>query len=322
MTRTPPLLQAGKAATVLAALLLVPASATAQRATGTLIVRVEEAGAPVPDIDVSVVLRRTLQRVGTTGTSGIVGVNELPLDIVRGTRVSVGILRCGAETSALLIPEFESPGEVPDYCEQVPAGHFFWGQSERIVIRLDGDRATIEQTTARELAARLSGLRLSAQGLFTTLSGFDTLGGSAEFGRGFGGEARLFFLWSSGLGVGGGGSATVHDVRGANEDMWKWSVFVEPRYTFLLGSSKIRPHVMARASYNWFAYESTQSGQPGGVNQSGLGFGGGAGVHYPLAGWLGLEMGVYYGYLSMAYSGFDESRSGSELQLTAGLRFF
>ena len=114
MTRTLPLFQAGKAAAVLAALLLIPASATAQRATGTLIVRVEEAGAPVSGVDVAVVLRRAMQPVGTTGASGIIGIDELPLDIVRGTRVSVGVLRCGAETSALLIPEFESPGEIPD----------------------------------------------------------------------------------------------------------------------------------------------------------------------------------------------------------------
>jgi hypothetical protein len=323
MTRTLPLFQAGKAAAVLAALLLVPASAAAQRATGTLIVRIEEAGAPVPGIDVAVVLRRTMQRVGTTGTSGIVGVDELTLDIVRGTRVSVGILRCGAETSALLIPEFESPGEIPDTCERVSAGHFFWGQSERILIRLDGDRATIEQTTARELAARLSGFRLSAQGLFTSLHSFETGSGSEEYDSGFGGEVRIFYMWPGGIGVGGGGSFTKHSsLEITNEDMSKWSAFVEPRYTFLIGSSKIRPHLLVRASYNWFDYASTPTGQPGGVNQKGLGFGGGAGVHYPVASWLGLEVGVYYGYLAMDFSGFDESRSGSELQLTAGLRFF
>jgi len=317
MTRTLPLFQAGKAAAVLAALLLIPASATAQRATGTLIVRVEEAGAPVSGVDVAVVLRRAMQPVGTTGASGIIGIDELPLDIVRGTRVSVGVLRCGAETSTLLIPEFESPGEIPDYCEQVSAGHFFWGQSERIVLRLDGDRAVIEATKTDVLRTKLTGWRFEGSFLFTALQGeeFDA------YKDGFGADVKLFYTWPGGLGVGGGGSWTKHDVRGADEGLNKWSAYLEPRYTLFIPTTKLRPYALGRVSYNWFAFD----GGSGNLGESGIGFGGGLGVAYPIARWLAIDLGAYVGYLSVSATnpeGGTFSESGTEIQLTAGLRFF
>ncbi len=321
MTRKWPLPQAGVLAAFIA-LLLSPTGVAAQRATGTLIVRVENAGVPVVGVDVSVLAQRTRRIVGTTGIGGVVAVDQLPIEIASGTRVSTEILECGDEASVLLVPLSEVVVTLPADCARRSVGTFFWGQVERIVVRVDGDQVSIEQLQSKAVTSRLSGLRLSVQGLFTTLSGFDTLGGDSEFGSGFGGDVRVVYLWPSGIGLGGGGSLTLHDVSGVDENMWKWSAFAEPRYTFFLGSSKLRPHVLARVSYNWFSYESTQSGQPGGIDQSGWGFGGGAGIHYPIAGWLGLEMGLYYGALSMAFSGYDESRSGSEFQITAGLRFF
>jgi hypothetical protein len=317
MTRTLPLFQVCKAATILTALLLAPASATAQRATGTLIVRVEEAGVPVPGVDVAIVLRRTMQRIGTTGASGIVGVDELPLDIVRGTRISVGILRCGTETSALLIPEFESLGEIPDSCIQVSAGRFFWGQSERIVIRLDGDRAVVEGTKTGALKTKLTGWRFEGSFLFTALWGeeFDA------YKDGIGADVKLFYTWPGGLGVGGGGSWTKHSVRGIDEGLNKWSAYIEPRYTLFIPTTKLRPYALGRVSYNWFAFD-------GGSNllgESGIGFGGGLGVAYPIARWLAIDLGAYLGYLSVSATnpeGGTFSESGTELQLTAGLRFF
>lgn len=322
MTRKWPHSQAGIVVAVLTALLLTPTGVAAQRATGTLIVRVEDAGVPVVGADVSVLTQRTQRVVGTTGIGGVVAVDQLPIEITPGTRVSTEIMECGDDASVLLVPQTEVVVTLPEECVRKSVGSFLWGQVERIVIRVDGGQASMEQEQSEAVTARLTGLRLSVMGLFTSLYGFDTLGGQAEFGSGLGGEARVFYLWPGGFGLGGGGSLTVHDINGVDESMWKWSAFAEPRYTFFLGSSRVRPHVMARVSYNWFSYESTQSGQPGGIDQSGWGFGGGAGVHYPLTGWFGLEMGVYYGALSMSYSGFDESRGGSDFQFTAGLRFF
>lgn len=303
---------------VLTVLLLVPADAAAQRATGTLIVRVEEGGAPAPGVDVGVFTRRTGRTLATTGSTGLAAVEQLTVDAGVGTRMFVHVLRCPSRTTVYLVPETERIDSVPPGCEDLAAGLFFWGQTERIVVRVDGDRAVVEATQAETLTERLSGLRFTADFLFTTLSGFDLGSGESEFGSGIGGQARLFHLWPSGLGLGAGGSLTFHDVTGSGANMNKWSAFVEPRYTFLFGSSKIRPHVLARASYNWFSYDSGASSP----DQKGFGFGGGVGAHYPLLGWLGAEVGIYYGYLSMDYSGFDESRSGSELQLTGGLRFF
>jgi hypothetical protein len=319
MTRTLPLFKAGTASFFLFALLLAPTSATAQRATGTLIVRVEESGAPASGIDVGVVLRRALQPIGTTGASGIVGVDELPLDIVRGTRVSVGVLRCGSETTALLIPEFEILGDLPADCEQVPAGHFFWGQSERIVIRLDGGTAVVDVTQTQELQSLLSGLRFQASFLFTALWGeeFDA------YKDGIGGEARLYYMWTSGLGLGVGGSWTIHDVVGQDEGLNKWSAFLEPRYTLFIPTTKLRPYVLARASYNWFAFDGGDSS--GRLGEDGWGFGGGIGAAYPIASWIAVDIGAYLGYLSVGVSSESGTRfteSGTEMQLRAGLIFF
>ncbi|MGW8283465.1 MAG: hypothetical protein ACWGON_09225, partial [Gemmatimonadota bacterium] len=66
MTRKWPLPQAGVLAAFIA-LLLSPTGVAAQRATGTLIVRVENAGVPVVGVDVSVLAQRTRRIVGTTG---------------------------------------------------------------------------------------------------------------------------------------------------------------------------------------------------------------------------------------------------------------
>lgn len=321
MTRKRPLPQAGVLAALIA-LLLSPTDVAAQRATGTLIVRVENAGVSVVGVDVSVLAQRSVRVVGTTGVGGVVAIDQLPIEIDSGTRVSTEILECGDDASVLLVPQTAVVVTLPEDCSRRSVGNFFWGQVERIVVRVDGDQASIEQLQSKSVTSRLTGWRLSVNGLFTTLSGFDTLGGDSEFGSGFGGTVRVFYLWPNGLGLGGGGSLTLHDVNGVDENMWNWSAFAEPRYTFFLGSSRIRPHVLARVSYNWFSYESTQSGQPGGIDQSGWGFGGGAGVHYPIAGWVGLELGLYYGALSMSFSGYDESRSGSDFQISAGLRFF
>ncbi|MCL7983824.1 MAG: hypothetical protein M8872_01025, partial [marine benthic group bacterium] len=113
---------------------------------------------------------------------------------------------------------------------------------------------------------------------------------------------------------------TTHDVIGLDENMNKWSAYVEPRYTLFIPTTKFRPYVLGRASYNWFAYE-------GGVNigESGWGFGGEIGTAYPIASWIALDVGVYLGYLSVSAEstgGTTFTRSGTELQLTGGLRFF
>ena len=303
---------------VLASLLVAPVDATAQRATGTLIVRVEENGTPAAGVDIGVFTRRAGRTLATTGSTGLAAVEQLTVDAGVGTRMFTHVLRCPGGTVVYLVPETERIDSIPPGCEHLEAGAFFWGRTERIVVRVDGDHAAVEETQAEEVTERLSGLRLTADFLFTSLYGFDLGSGEGEFGAGIGGQARLFYLWPSGLGLGAGGSLTVHDVTGSGANMNKWSAFVEPRYTFLLGSSRIRPHVLARASYNWLSY-GTGASSP---DQKGFGFGGGIGAHYPLLDWLGAEVGIYYGYLSMDYSGFDESRSGSELQLSGGLRFF
>lgn len=303
---------------VLASLLVAPVDATAQRATGTLIVRVEENGAPAAGVDIGVFTRRAGRTLATTGSTGLAAVEQLTVDAGVGTRMFTHVLRCPGGTVVYLVPETERIDSIPPGCEHLEAGAFFWGRTERIVVRVDGDHAAVEETQAEEVTERLSGLRLTADFLFTSLYGFDLGSGEGEFGAGIGGQARLFYLWPSGIGLGAGGSLTVHDVTGSGANMNKWSAFVEPRYTFLLGSSRIRPHVLARASYNWLSYGSGASSP----DQKGFGFGGGIGAHYPLLDWLGAEVGIYYGYLSVDYSGFDESRSGSELQLSGGLRFF
>jgi len=315
MTRKRSLFQAGIASAVLTALLLVPASATAQRATGTLIVRVETAGAPVEGVDVGVLTQRTRRVVGTTGISGLIAVDQLTLDIDTGTRISTEILECGADASVLLVPDTERLVTLPSECVRTPVGSFFWGQTERIVIRLDGDRVDVERTRTEALDERLSGFRFQVAGLFTSLWGEDF----DQEKDGFGAEAKLFYTWPGGLGVGGGGSVTNHDVNGIDEDLWKWSAFLEPRYTFFLPRSRIRPHVLARVSYNWFAYEEGRR-----LGESGLGFGGGVGAAYPIGSWVAVDIGVYLGYLSVdaTFEGQSFPRSGTEIQLTAGLRFF
>ena len=309
-------LPAVTAACFLMLFLLAPPAARAQRATGTLIVRVEEGGMPVAGVAVGTVLRRSIQRIGTTGSSGLVSVEELRVDIERGTRVEVVVLDCATGQSALLVPQYESFGEVEAGCEQIPAGHFFWGQAERIVVQVDGGEAMVLETQTEELRSLLSGFRFQGSFLFTALMGED-------FDRekdGIGADAKIFYIWESGLGAGIGGSWTIHDVVGLDENMNKWSAYVEPRYTLFIPTTKIRPYVLGRASYNWLSYES------GVLNgESGWGFGGGIGAAYPIGSWLAIDLGVYLGYLSVSAdnaSGTTFTRTGTELQLTGGLRFF
>lgn len=309
-------LPAVTAACALTVLLLAPSAAQAQRATGTLIVRVEDSGIPAAGVNVGTVLRRNVQRIGTTGSSGLVAVEELRVDIDRGTRVNVAVLDCATGQSALLIPQYESLGELPAGCEQIPAGHFFWGQAERIVVQLDGGQAVVLETQTEELRSLLSGWRFQGSFLFTALMGED-------FDRekdGIGADAKIFYIWESGLGAGIGGSWTMHDVVGLDENMNKWSAYVEPRYTLFIPTTRIRPYVLGRASYNWLSYEGGVS-----IGESGWGFGGGIGAAYPIAGWLAVDVGAYLGYLSVSAdnaSGTTFTRSGTELQLTGGLRFF
>jgi hypothetical protein len=297
-------------------LLLAPSQGLAQRATGTMIVRVEEGGMPAAGVDVGAVVRRTIEPLGTTGSTGLVAVEELRLDIQQGTRVGVMLLECGTAQSTLLVPQYESLGDLPEGCAQVPAGHFFWGQAERIVVRLEGGDAMVLDTQTEELRSALSGWRAQLSFLFTALMGedFDTEK------DGIGADAKLFYIWESGLGAGIGGSWTTHDVIGLDENMNKWSAYVEPRYTLFIPTTKLRPYVLGRASYNWFSYE-------GGVNlsENGWGFGGGIGAAYPVARWLAVDLGVYLGYISVSAEssgGTTFTRSGTELQLTGGLRFF
>ncbi|MCL7958619.1 MAG: outer membrane beta-barrel protein [marine benthic group bacterium] len=301
---------------ILSALLLSPSVGLAQRATGTLIVRVEEGGMPASGVEVGAVVRRSIQPIGTTGSTGLVAVEELRLDIQQGTRVNVTLLGCGAGQSALLVPQYESLGDLAEGCQQVPAGHFFWGQAERIVVRLEGGDAMVLDTQTDELRSLLSGWRAQVSFLFTALMGEDF---DSEK-DGIGADAKLFYIWESGLGAGIGGSWTTHDVIGLDENMNKWSAYVEPRYTLFIPTTKLRPYVLARASYNWFSTE-------GGVRlgENGWGFGGGIGAAYPVASWIAIDLGVYLGYLSVSAestSGTTFTRSGTELQLTGGLRFF
>lgn len=309
-------LPAVMAACVLTVLLLAPSAAQAQRATGTLIVRVEEGGMPAGGVDVGAVLRRSVEHIGTTGASGLVAVEELRVDIQRGTRVNVAVLDCATGRSALLVPQYESLGEITAGCEQIPAGHFFWGQAERIVVKLEGGEAVVLETQTEELRSLLSGWRFQGSFLFTALMGEDF----DQEKDGIGADAKIFYIWESGLGAGVGGSWTMHDVVGLDENMNKWSAYVEPRYTLFIPTTKIRPYVLGRASHNWLSYE-------GGVNigESGWGFGGGIGAAYPIGSWLAVDLGVYLGYLSVSAdnaSGTTFTRSGTELQLTGGLRFF
>jgi hypothetical protein len=307
---------AGIAVYVVMALTLEPSVLLGQRATGTLIVRVEEGGMPASGVEVGAVVRRSIQPIGTTGSTGLVAVEELRLDIQQGTRVNVMLLGCGARQSALLVPQYESLGDAAEGCEQVPAGHFFWGQAERIVVRLEGGDAMVLDTQTEELRSLLSGWRAQVSFLFTSLMGEDF---DSEK-DGIGADVKLFYIWESGLGAGIGGSWTTHDVIGLDENMNKWSAYVEPRYTLFIPTTKFRPYVLGRASYNWFVYE-------GGVNigESGWGFGGEIGTAYPIASWIALDVGVYLGYLSVSAEstgGTTFTRSGTELQLTGGLRFF
>ncbi len=314
MTRKWPQFQAGTAFAALTALLLTPAGAAAQRATGTLIVRVENQGVSVEGVEVSVLSQRTQRSLGITGIGGLVAVDQLPLDINSGTRISTEILECGSDRSVLLVPESERLVTLPGECTRNPVGSFFWGQTERIVIRLDGDQVVVVRTRSEAVDEQESGMRFQVAGLFTALWG-------EEFDQekdGFGVEATLFHTWVSGLGIGVGGSGTKHNVNGIDESMYKWSAFLEPRYTLFLPQSRFRPHVLARVSYNWFAYQDGRR-----LGESGWGFGGGIGTAYPLASWIAVDLGVYLGYLSVAadFEGQSFSRSGTELQITAGVRF-
>ena len=309
-------LPAVTAACFLTVLLLAPNAAQAQRATGTLIVRVEQGGMPVAGVDVGTVLRRSVQRIGTTGSSGLVSVDELRTDIERGTRVDVVVLDCATGQSALLVPQYESLGEVQAGCEQIPAGHFFWGQAERIVVQVDGGQAVVLETQTEELRSLLSGWRFQGSFLFTALMGEDF---NTEK-DGIGADAKVFYIWESGLGAGVGGSWTQHDVTGIGSDLNKWSAYVEPRYTLFIPTTRIRPYVLGRASHNWLSYEGGVS-----IGESGWGFGGGIGAAYPIGSWLAIDLGVYLGYLSVSADsegGTTFTRSGTELQLTGGLRFF
>ncbi len=296
--------------------LLLPGAVSAQqRATGTLILRVEESGLPAAGVGVSVFTQRVGRQVGVTGASGLAQVDQLAIDIPKGRRVVAHVLRCPDRTVVYLVPETERIDAIPADCEHLEAGSFFWGQTERVVVSVDGGRATVQETRAEDLDEKLSGLRVTASALYTSLLGEDF----DDERNGFGGDVTVFHLWKSGLGIGLGGNVTTHDVTGIDESLWKWSLYLEPRYTLYFHRSKFRPHVFGRVSHNWFAYENGAR-----LSESGWGFGGGLGVAYPLLKWMAVDVGVYYGVLSMDtdFEGQTYTRSGSEVQIKAGARFF
>ena len=119
---------------------VAPGRAVAQRATGSMIVRVETVDAsPAANVAIELLSRTGRVALTTTSESGLATVMLATADVGRGARVRAVGERCGETWTVVFLAAGAPPA--PQGCSRSGGGVFAWGETARILVRLGAEGA-------------------------------------------------------------------------------------------------------------------------------------------------------------------------------------
>jgi hypothetical protein len=290
-------------------LLAVPMSALAQEAS-TMLVRVQSGGQPAAGVEFTVQVDGSRRVLATSGPSGLAVVDFVRAPFAARTSVSVHVVTCGDARSVLFAPAGGPAPVTGGGCSAADVGSVVWYRTERSVINLDAT-PSLTSTTATRVTESRTGFRVQAGPSASLILGNEL----SELGAGFGGEAQAGLDFANGFGLGLGLALARHDVEGLNESLYRWTILLEPRYTFDRPTSRSRPYISAQLAQQTFNYQSGS----GLLTENGWSYGAGAGIVFPLFYELQFDIGAQFAFVSVGTGGFD--RSGSILKVVGALRF-
>ncbi len=276
----------------------------------SMVVRVQADGGPVADVPVVVFQQGDRRVLATTEASGLAVVDLGRSRLLAGSSVSAYSAQCAESIEVMLVP---AGGDLPvmgDACSLTALGSLTWGQDERLLVVL-GEEPAMRATASEQVRTSGTGFRFQIGPVVSAPSGSELSGISS----GFGGELQLGADGASGLGAGAGVGYTQHSLTGADESMSHLSVFVEPRFSFNMDRPGVRPYVAGRVGYVVFDPEAGA----GLLKETGLAFGGGAGLVFPAIGSTMVDLWTRLTAVNVDVDGFD--RSGVDWRLGGSLRF-
>lgn len=298
---------------LIAALALVGPGALPAQDIPSLLVRVRDAGSPVPGLELT--LHRGGQRrlLATTGTSGLAVVEFGRVPVAPGTRLAVFTVVCPGHREIALTRSVNSlPPDATD-CERSHLGSIVWSRTERLDVTL-GESPSMAGRTASAVVQVRSGLRVQAVGSAAFVSG-DELSNTET---GLGGELLVGFDASEGWGLGAGFAFHRHGLVGVDENLTRISAILEPRYTVIRPDWTARPYFATRLTREWLDADDGA----GLASETGWSFGAGVGVAFPVAGPVGVDLAAHASRLSVSVKDVDNSHRGGWLfSVGAGIRF-
>lgn len=287
----------------------VSSRAVAQHAA-SMLVQVTEDGRAVVGLPIVALTPEGSRELATTGTNGLAVVEFGRVPVRDGARVAAWSIDCAGERQLLLVRADATLPLFDDTCRRATLGAVAWYRTERLDVML-GERPRMTAQIAIEVVESRSGWRGQIGPIFTFVGG-DELD---NVGTGIGGEAMVGYDWTGGLGVGLGLGLSRHSLQGANEGLWRFTVFAEPRYSIDRPQWDVRPYLAGRVAWQNLDPEDGA----GLLSESGWSFGGGPGVVVPIIFGLSADFHARYEFLSVSAEGFD--RSGSLITLGLGIRF-
>lgn len=287
--------------------LLLPMSVGAQDAP-TMVVRVHQDGSPVADVPVQEFVDGDIRVLAVTSASGLAVVEVARSRLQVGRSAAAFVVACGGGPVVILVPVGADLPVDTDRCDRTSLGTLNWGVEERLVVAL-GQRPEMQVMATENERMLIRGFRVQLGPVLSVPGGLDGLN------SGIGGEVQFGTDMASGFGLGGGVGMTTHDLEGADESLTHWSIFVEPRLTFNTERPGGRPYIAGRVSY---AVLDAGTGA-GLLTEKGWGFGGGAGIVFPVGGSLSLDLWMRLVAMSVEAGGL--SRSGTEWRTGGSLRF-
>jgi hypothetical protein len=99
------------------------------------------------------------------------------------------------------------------------------------------------------------------------------------------------------------------------------NLYLEPRYQFMSSKRRLTPYVAARVGKSMASFDESYGGTS---DASGLMYGLGAGVLWPLAKSVQVDGAVHYAHVTHDYGSGDysESEKGNQISMRAGIRIF
>lgn len=292
--------------------LLLPGALDGQDVS-SMLARVQTDGRPTAEVSFHVYAGGSVRRLAITGSSGLAVIEFERARLGPGTRVSVFAVTCDERNQILFSRSAASLPEPGETCRRERLGEVVWYRTDRLEVVL-GESPRMTGRTASSVVRAQSGVRYQAGPVVAFAAG-DEL---ANISTGIGAEVLVGYDALSGLGVGLGVALARHGLEGVDENMWRWAVTAEPRYTFNRPDWTARPYIVVRA-----AWQSLDSDTGSGLaTEKGWSFGGGAGVAFPL--WFGLsaDVSAHAARLMLDVDGFnDADRSGMLFDVGAAIRF-